>query len=92
MTSDDKELTYFMWRLATSKCSTGDCDFADQRHMRAVDEIRRLRTELDRVNMERATLIAINCRLADEMEELDGQMPWKFVKRWVGWLRGGWRV
>lgn len=92
VTGYDKELALYIRRMESARCSDPTCEFALQYRVRVVEEFRRLRTELDRVNIDRATLIDINSRLADEMTELENKVPHVMIRRWVRWFRGGWRV
>ena len=85
----DKDLAILMHKLAKNPCAEVRCPMFDGTLEQASVEIGRLRVELERQKMERATLIAINSRLADEMEALEARLPHKFLRRWVSWLRGG---
>ena len=56
------------------------------------DELARLRITIDNLKLERDALNAILSRLVEENVALEARLPFNVIRRWVGFLRSGWRV
>ena len=56
------------------------------------DEMGRLRQQIDSLRTEKEALNAIIDRLVEEIVDLENKLPFTIVRRWVSFVRGGWRV
>ena len=56
------------------------------------DEIGRLRQQVDTMKTEREALNAIIDRLVEEIVDLENKLPFTILRRWVRFVRSGWRV
>jgi uncharacterized coiled-coil DUF342 family protein len=56
------------------------------------DEIGRLRQQIDTMKTEREALNAIIDRLIEEIVDLENKLPFTILRRWVRFVRSGWRV
>ena len=91
---NDDELKQHMNDLAYQgdKARKFALDMIGDEMNRLRQQIDNLRTERDNLRTEREALNAIIDRLVEEIVDMENKLPFTIVRRWVRFVRSGWRV
>ena len=85
-------------KVIQARCLGSHCDRREEQDQRQTNvyllnvELERLRHTINSLKVERDALNAILSRLVEENDALEAKLPFNVARRWITFIRGGWRV